>query len=597
MLVFRVGRADETLARAGLTHLVEHLVMPTSRARDYERNATVENIFTRFWASGPRDDVLEFLERTVAAIANPPLDRIALEREILLTEAASRGAGPVAGAMGLRFGPAGHGVIASDELGLNSPTAEQVQAWMARSFTVENCALWMTGRPPRTLDLPLPHGERLTPPEPTPIDGLELPAYYPYGPPEVVHASLVAERSVALSMGLDIATERAWQTLRWERGHAYDLFHLYEPLNRTTARFDLGVECLERNVSAVAAGVLEVLSGLVENGPSREELDGEVASHRKASEDDTNVTGSLVYSVDEELLGAEHRTWRQLNDEREQLSPDDVAAAVAEGMRSLLLLLPFGAEPPKGLALYPTTSTAEATGTEYRPDASRLRKFTRTSRLILGDDCVAVISPPDTHSVVRLDDCVAMQRWPDGSRTVVGSDSFFVHVDPEAWKGGEEIVQLLDERIPADLVVVMEPELTARVERVDKVVSEKLKRRWLVSEELKRLPHALRDEEKLLTLGAASYGWRWGLLVVTDQRLLWLYGDWGDRDLERDYESFDSVEFERAFMESKVVIEKGFERVEFQDVAPKERAEEIAVLVGTSSTSAPRPGPSAPVGA
>src|SRR5678815_4104197 len=92
------------------------------------------------------------------------LDRIALEREILLTEAASRGSSPVAGTMGLRFGSVGHGVIASDELGLNSPEPEQVEAWIARCFTVENCALWMTGRPPRTLDLPLSHGERLIPP-------------------------------------------------------------------------------------------------------------------------------------------------------------------------------------------------------------------------------------------------------------------------------------------------------------------------------------------------------------------------------------------------------------------------------------------------
>ena len=60
-LIFRVGRVDETLRTSGLTHLVEHLVMPAEPPGRYERNARVDGLFAIFWASGRRDEVLEFV--------------------------------------------------------------------------------------------------------------------------------------------------------------------------------------------------------------------------------------------------------------------------------------------------------------------------------------------------------------------------------------------------------------------------------------------------------------------------------------------------------------------------------------------------------
>jgi len=48
---FRVGRADETAASSGVTHLIEHLVMPPASHPDVECNGVVENLFT---TCGPR---------------------------------------------------------------------------------------------------------------------------------------------------------------------------------------------------------------------------------------------------------------------------------------------------------------------------------------------------------------------------------------------------------------------------------------------------------------------------------------------------------------------------------------------------------------
>jgi hypothetical protein len=88
-LVFRVGRADERLARAGITHLVEHLALPAQRLAGVEFNGQVGATTTLFWATGERDAVLRWLEATSSALAKLPLGRLEAERSILLTEAES----------------------------------------------------------------------------------------------------------------------------------------------------------------------------------------------------------------------------------------------------------------------------------------------------------------------------------------------------------------------------------------------------------------------------------------------------------------------------------------------------------------------------
>jgi zinc protease len=109
-LVFRVGRVDEQLANSGVTHLVEHLALP-SHATETPFNGTVGAAATSFWAEGERAEVLELLAGVARCLSEPPLDRLEHERRILLTEAASSGGGVVRHVASLRLGPVGFGLI------------------------------------------------------------------------------------------------------------------------------------------------------------------------------------------------------------------------------------------------------------------------------------------------------------------------------------------------------------------------------------------------------------------------------------------------------------------------------------------------------
>jgi predicted Zn-dependent peptidase len=85
-LVFRVGRADEIASTTGISHLVEHLALPAEVGEPVDYNGSVDNLFTRFSASGEPAEVHRFLERVTARLAELPAERIPTERRILLAE-------------------------------------------------------------------------------------------------------------------------------------------------------------------------------------------------------------------------------------------------------------------------------------------------------------------------------------------------------------------------------------------------------------------------------------------------------------------------------------------------------------------------------
>ena len=53
-LTFRVGRADETLARSGITHLIEHLALFHLNMADYHFNGSTGPVTTDFHLQAPK---------------------------------------------------------------------------------------------------------------------------------------------------------------------------------------------------------------------------------------------------------------------------------------------------------------------------------------------------------------------------------------------------------------------------------------------------------------------------------------------------------------------------------------------------------------
>jgi zinc protease len=181
-LAFRAGRSDETAARGGLTHLVEHMALPFSSRRSLDFNGTIDNVLTTFVAAGDEDLVLPFIADVALQLRELPLERFEIERGILLAEEAMQGASVVRLAYALRFGPAGHGLVGYDEYGLRSLAPEDVTAWSHERFVAGNPALWVTSPEPPALDLQLLDGPARPPPVPTQLADPTYPCFYGEGP-------------------------------------------------------------------------------------------------------------------------------------------------------------------------------------------------------------------------------------------------------------------------------------------------------------------------------------------------------------------------------------------------------------------------------
>ncbi|MDP9436203.1 MAG: insulinase family protein, partial [Actinomycetota bacterium] len=163
-LVFGVGRRHETFARGGVTHLVEHLVMGTLGRTTLDCNASVGLDTTEFTASGRPQRVAEFLRRVCEALSDLPVHRLAVEADVLRTEAGTVER-PVVGALLVeRYGGRGVGLAGFGEVALLSVTAQDVRDWAATRFVRAAAALWLSGPPPEGLSLPLRDGP--SPPRP-----------------------------------------------------------------------------------------------------------------------------------------------------------------------------------------------------------------------------------------------------------------------------------------------------------------------------------------------------------------------------------------------------------------------------------------------
>lgn len=586
-LVFRVGRCDETLPTAGITHLTEHILMPASPPREVDRNARVEDVFAAFWAVGNQTRALRFLEGLAGFVREPPLDRLETERSILRTEGAGGGGDPVSASLALRYGARAHGLMGFEEYGLHTVGPDEIAAWVKRFFTRENAVLWMTGPPPRDFSLDLPQGSRMGPPPPEPLPELAFPLAHPAGPEDSVVAAYAAARSPALTMAHAVLVDRAWQEIRYDRGLAYNVADVFEALSAESVHATLWVDSLTENVDAVRDTLLRLLSAMADAGPTEQELANEVERLREEVSDVSQLPSFLHYSACEHLLGREISGEEYVR-ARAEVTPQASADAFRSALDNLLLAVPSEEQVPEDSRLYPLHSSGTVSGRAHRASLLRLTKAARRTAMIVGEEGVTITGPDESPFTVRFADIAAVVRWPDGSRSLWGVDGTHLYVDPDTWRGARDAIDAIDEAVSEELVVRYEPELVLRNEALERVTREKLKRRWVVDDELEALARELGEGETLLTLAEACRGLRAGLLAVTDRRVLWLFKLIGEKRLELPYEQIESVSAKRGLLEAVIRIRTNGETIKFSDIVPKARADEIEELVSVrvSRTSA-----------
>lgn len=250
-------------------------------------NGFVDRLRTAFVVQGSMDEVGEFLDRLFVSLRNLPLDRLDLERQILLTEAATTPISWFDRHLSLRYGPMRHGLGTYRHLGLHKLTPEQVADWAERFFVRDNMAIWMTRRPPPSLRVNLVQGERYIPALQPPLEGLRLPAIAE-GIPNLVSVSSVVKRSFAAVVAASVLGYEAFETLRKDLGITYQPWVIYEPITADHADFALACDCVEPNQTQVWTDLAALLQRFASEGPSDDHL------HSSRSVQQANLPGPLL---------------------------------------------------------------------------------------------------------------------------------------------------------------------------------------------------------------------------------------------------------------------------------------------------------------
>ncbi|MFI5795387.1 M16 family metallopeptidase [Streptomyces sp. NPDC051677] len=447
-LFFRVGRADETLATAGLTHLVEHLALHRLGLSDLHYNGATANAYTLFHATGSEEEVVKYLNSVCAGLRDLPMERLETEKEILRTEAAGRGGGPQHQMPLWRYGAQSYGLTSYNELGTWSLTPDQVRHWAQTRFTRDNAVLWITSdHVPEGLDLTLPEGVRF--PAPTATSALPTTPAYISGDDGHVVLTSVLRRSTAASVFADVLGRALFQDLRQEGGYSYSAEADYSPRDADFATLTAYADSLPQKQDAVVGGFVDTLARLRAGRIEQAELDSVRTKLLKMYDTPDLGAATLPSYALSLLLGHPILTPEQHRAELTAVTLEDLREVAREAWGGALLQVPGRGVDWAGFTLAPQFSTTSVTGTRHQSLEDE------QVTLVIGAEGVSLLTPRGPVTV-RYDACSAMGARPDGARTLTGHDGFSVTVEPTLYRGvTPERIAALDAAVPPQATVRM----------------------------------------------------------------------------------------------------------------------------------------------
>lgn len=447
-LIFRVGRADETLPQAGITHLLEHLVLHPLGPADYHYNGVTAPVMTYFHMHGPEKDVAGFLSGVCDTLRSLPMQRLETEKAILRTEAGTRSA-HVTEPMALwRHGARGHGLVSYPEWGLPMITPDDLEAWSARWFTRDNAVLWIAGPDvPAGLRLNLPAGER----RPVPAASSALPTTPAFfsGDSRAVALDAVVRRRTSAWVFSGVLERELFRGLRQEAGLSYTAGSDYTPRGDGSAVVSAIADALPEKQDAVLGGFVDVLAKMRVGRIEPADVDAVVAKHADLLGNAEAHAARLPSQAFALLTGEALRTADEVAADLVTVTAADVHEVAVEALDSALLMVPDGRTADwAGFTAAPSTSPEPVTGTAYRSlNRASVRLVTGPEGVSLADDTI--------NLTVRYDRCAAVLGWPDGRRQLIGHDGINVGVEPTLYAGAAAAVAAIDVAAPADLRIAM----------------------------------------------------------------------------------------------------------------------------------------------
>ena len=440
-LMFRVGKADESLPCNGITHLVEHLTLfPLGQVPHYQ-NGSVRTTMTSFDTAGEPEQVVAFLSGVCAGLGRLPTERLEAEIRVVDTEAARRPNSTHTALLTWRFGASGPGLWGFDEYATRTVTPESLQLWADQVFTRENAVLVLTGPPPAGLTLPLASRGRLQPPPLVTVPPV-LPAWFRHGFRDVA-ASTVVKRSVGALAYSYALQHRLTERLRYDLGLAYSPSVSYDPYDGELAHLVASADAHPDHVTAVAQVLADVVHELAVNGPTPAVLQEYIALSVQHRGVPGYAAGCAAYEAAQLLQSGTYRSTAESTVETDALTVTQVQEAAVAARATMLLGLPKDADVPEGW----TRQAPEWSVVPPVEGSTLTRELSaeeQPGQLILGPDGLTRDFGDGKIVTTRYAETAAVLTRPDGQRVLIARDALSIILEPRLWREGFAAVAQID---------------------------------------------------------------------------------------------------------------------------------------------------------
>ncbi|MFE5839321.1 insulinase family protein [Arthrobacter sp. NPDC056493] len=336
-LIFGVGMRDEPPTLAGITHLLEHVLLRLVQPVTILHGGTVTTDSLQFYAVGKPDDVAGFLNAIAAAVSTfrELTDEVtALEKSVLEAEDPHKFSNVSSGLLTYRYGTSGVGAAQFGAPATTGLTKAELIEWACRWLVAGNTALTFTGPVPSALDIRLPAGGAVS---------------HHQDPPLITTPTVIKSRKQGVALSLLAPSQDAdllcealryelLARLRHEAGIIYSVENFTTAINNDQSQLDLILDPVRQNTVPAFKESINTLRGIVDAGFSEDAVQS--ARHALTAElgwDDYVPQDYLDQLAINALLGRSTRDRQELLDRAPAITSAELTTILRTSIGSLIV--------------------------------------------------------------------------------------------------------------------------------------------------------------------------------------------------------------------------------------------------------------------
>jgi hypothetical protein len=459
-LMFGVGFRNEPATLAGVTHLVEHLVLRMVHPMPMYHGGKVDVDSVEFHASGEAAEVAGYLNAIAAAIvgfSEVSEESLTLEKSVLEAEDPAAFARASSGLLTYRFGTNGLGAGHFGAPASTGLSRDETIAWVRQWFTAGNAAVTFTAALPSSLDIRLPPGAAID-----------------RGPDEALITTPTVIRSAKAGVALSfiVPPDNApllGEAVRYELldrlshtgGLIYSVDIITTVIDAGHCQLDLILDPVDRNVPAVFTGAVTAIRDVAATGLGTDA----VRSARNAMQAEMGWQGNIptfdyMYrrAVDQ-LLGRTTLTPQEWLARAAAITPSDLTAVLAASMRSLIVAVDRDAKVRKGdvkalnLALDPFDIWQRQAAGPQEPQGAHQAWRHKRSKTVMWFSATHLLKRESgkTKSIALADVAVVGNRN-CGCISLLDRRGRTAELSMDDWRQGKKLRKALLSAFPAEVI-------------------------------------------------------------------------------------------------------------------------------------------------